>query len=974
MAILTLPQSLLTRRVGRARDASAGLEQRAGIAVLLLCLAAYGYFIPRGVHHNPDSRLALTYSLVERSALDLGPYANSTQDRALRDGVYYTDKAPGVSFALAPLYALLRLLPLPHPTVAPDAALVAVTPIHEDRFIIRYLLTFLGFGVASAAFATWLFHWLRRYCASPWPRLAVVLGYALGSPAYPLSTAAFGHVPAGICLFGVFALTRPGRGPMAALSPLYLALAGFLLGLAVTFEYPAAVPAFLVAAAVIAQAMTVSAAPAPLDGHAQMPAPLRAFAFRPARAAFICIASGAVLPLALLAAYHTAAFGAAWRTGYAFLDPSSPYAAAQRTGMLGVGLPAPAIAWQLLVGVQRGLLVHAPWLILAIPGAWLCWKSPQLKLIAGIGAGVFALLLTVNSGYAIWHGGASWGPRHLAPALPFLALLALPAAARWPCVAWVLVAVSIAPTLAVVATGTLPPETGAAPLVDFLWPALQRGHVTNSWGLLLGLLSWRALAPLLAVPLVLAVWVYGWRAAGWLAPVAWALAAAGRLDRAYLDYAEGYYLYLGSRVASGSVLYQDTAATQPPLLPLVISLLWRAAPDVYLPRLLALFCYVATAVLAGVLAARFTRRPVAGPLACLVAAALPLGASQPHVLETNALLAPLGPAVALLCLGPSRLRFAAGATAGLALAVKLTFFPLALAPLVAWLLRDGRPLRQRAASCGPYIAGLAVAGASMGCTFYVWAGPATLDAVAGELESPLLPAGAALAVITFAQVQGVALLCAAAGWWRFWRERAPAAPLMIAVAAVLLPLLAFHQGTFVSVARPAEPLVAVFAAAGIIWLAGVVRSPFPLRIAASLALAGALFIPFQNTLAGFTSRHVPPGLVLGWLEQAGPGEVIAPPYYAALAGRRLRHDYSDWTVWGMRAAAGVEPEATYARTLVADLDAGRLMAVVADFRLAYIPGVQEALDRAYASVAMDGNSPDRSVTLYVPRAAHRGTQ
>ena len=61
---------------------------------MCLSVLSYGYLVYRGPHHNPDSRLALTYSLVERHALDIDPYANTTLDRAFISGHYYTDKAP----------------------------------------------------------------------------------------------------------------------------------------------------------------------------------------------------------------------------------------------------------------------------------------------------------------------------------------------------------------------------------------------------------------------------------------------------------------------------------------------------------------------------------------------------------------------------------------------------------------------------------------------------------------------------------------------------------------------------------------------------------------------------------------------------------------------------------------------------------------------------------------------------------------
>ena len=306
-------------------------------------------------------------------------------------------------------------------------------------------------------------------------------------------------------------------------------------------------------------------------------------------------------------------------------------------------------------------------------------------------------MLAVNSGYVYWDGGASWGPRHLVPALPFLALLALPAAARWTATATALVALSGLLTLAAVATRTLPDPALAFPLRDELLPRVLQGAVTNNWGQLGGLVAWRGVVPLLGGdPAAGRAWATGWRrAAGWLVAGTWALLALATLHRAYLEYSEGYYLYLGARLAAGARLYADAASTQPPLLPVAVSLLWRVAPDVYLPRLLAILLYLATALLAG----RLARARLAGQLpahrgaparrsgrtlATAVAALLPLGAGTVQVLDANAVLAPLGLAVALLA---PRRPLLAGLLAAAGLGTKLTFLPLAVAPAVALYLR-----------------------------------------------------------------------------------------------------------------------------------------------------------------------------------------------------------------------------------------------------------------------------------------------
>jgi len=1025
--------------------------RRAALTVFCLCLLAYGWFVYRGPHHNPDSRLALTYSLVERGRLDIDPYAQTTLDRASVGGHYYSDKAPGVSFLLAPLYAALRL------ALPADSVLIAGLPSPEgpDRFLLRYLLTFLGIGVPAAAGAAVLFFWLGRLEPRVEPRLAVAIGYALGSPAYPFAVAAFGHVPAGLCLFAAWALSHgwyvraldpsklggaarhePTGGYLARRQPsprLRWALAGFLLAAAAAIEYPAAAAGAALVAILLRRE-------------------------RGRRRALGWLAAGAAPILAGLAGYHVAAFGAPWSVGYAHLAPGTEYVAGQAQGLLGLSWPRPHVALALLAGLHRGLLVHAPWLALALPGAWLLWRAGRRDEVLAAGA-VLAVLLGINAGYYLWDGGASWGPRHLVPALPFLAVLALPAAARWPRLSWTLILGSVVLTVAAVATSTLPDSEVAIPLRDALWPAAFAGRVTNNWGELAGLSGWRGLVPALAAASLLIAWLVGARrAAGWLVPVLWTLLAAAVLNRSYLEYAEGYYLYLGARLAAGTRLYAQAASTQPPLLPMIIALLWRVQPDVYLPRLLALGCYLATALLAGRLARSLSPSPWATGLAATIAALLPLGAGAPQVLDANAALAPLAPAVALLWL---RRQPAAAALAGLlaaaGLSIKLTFLPFAAAPFAGAALLALLRARLSPAPATTrgllawYLAALALAGGLELAAWLAWSGRAALDGFFGEAESPLLWPSALLAAIQLAQLEGLAWALAAGFWWHAWRQcrlspvlehqpdgrgqdgvderrrtedegrkmkggsrfalfaRAaapvvagtPAAParcspsntlrpspfvfrhqdvagvLGFGLAAATLPLFTAHQGTFAGVARPAEPFVAAFAAAALVELGLRAARAIPRRPVAAgwitLALAAAtLVVPAERSLSTLLRpQAIDPARVLDWLAQPNDGAsepLLAPPYYAALAGRPLLFDYADWTVLGMRATADVPREAALAADLVRRLDAGSIR-VAADFRLRYIPGVADALAQHYVAAGDDGDLPARSVTFFVPRAS-----
>jgi hypothetical protein len=1033
------------------------LESRAGLALFLAALLAYAYFVPRGPYHNPDSRLALTYSVVERHSLAIDPYAGTTDDRAYAGGHYYTDKAPGVSFLLAPPYALLRAVAGP----ALDA--MGEPPGAADRFFTRYVLTLFGIGVPNALFTAVLFHWLRRVEMAVGPRLVMCVAYALGSPAFVFSTAPFGHVPAGICLFVAWALGRRWQD-----SPWRYVAAGALLGLAAAIEYPAAAAGLVVAALAVGRAN------------------------RPVRAAGAVVA-GAALPATLLGVYHVAAFGAPWAVGYAHLAPGSSFAAGQASALLGVGWPRPTVTLELLAGVHRGLIVYAPWVVLCVPGVVLLWRRDRgqgtdLRADLVAAGGVFAVLLAVNAGYVFWDGGASWGPRHLVPVLPFLLVPAVVGARRWPRAAVALVGASVALTLAAVATRTLAGSDVANPLSDALLPAALGGRIENNWGQIARLEGWRSLVPLLGVWLVLAVWAAGLgRSYGWALALGWALAGAATLSRAYVDYAEGYYLYLGSRLAAGARLYAGVASTQPPLLPAAIALLWRVQPDVYLPRLAALACYVATALLAGALAERVLPRRGAGPLATALAAVLSLGAGAPQVLDANATLAPLGPLLCLCWLNAtpaareqalpkwgSRTGWsvAAGIVAACGIGVKLTFAPFALAPLVA--ARGGG----RRAPAAYVLA----AGGTLLVVAAVWgvpAGPAAVDALVGELESPAQPLGPLLAYAQLLRLEGAALIAAAFALFAIGRNGVHPALRWCGAVAALLPVLAIHHGTFVGIARPGEPFVAVFAAIGVTmagagarawrfpWVRGIRACADdtghregahrglkpPVRVAkpaeAGWAAAGPRTVglvrpdalrsvrpqaaggpaPFRGLrnpsrriyppvtyppvlpVAPTRTRHLPaivgwrhpswpaavrvlaagglltatvlmgapwrgltsghdPGVVLGWIAAPGAAEgdeILAPPFYAALARRRVLLDYPDWTVLGMRARSGAGREREVVTRMVSRIERGAEAAAVVDFRLSYVPEVEAALAARYVVAGDDGDVLARRVRRYVPR-------
>jgi Dolichyl-phosphate-mannose-protein mannosyltransferase len=114
-------------------------------------------------------------------------------------------------------------------------------------------------------------------------------------------------------------------------------------------------------------------------------------------------AAGSALGLLLYFAYNQMRFGHA----LAFGQPWAFHVSGVAEGAAG-----------LLVSPGRGLVWYCPAVVLAI-AAWRKIKNSSALLIAG----VFVGFLGIHSVWSFWHGGWSWGPRFLLPALPGLVAL-----------------------------------------------------------------------------------------------------------------------------------------------------------------------------------------------------------------------------------------------------------------------------------------------------------------------------------------------------------------------------------------------------------------------------------------------------------------------------------------------------------------------------------------------------------------------
>ncbi len=407
-----------------------------GFPLLVLLIYAWLFpWLPSLRSPNELSRLYQARAIVEDHTLSVnGQLARHgpVGDLSVKDGRYYPNKAPGVSFLGAAAFAVVRaargagLLPRVVPGKAQEARAAGAVGEAEAVFWLRLLVCVLP-GALAAEF-------LRRILARRFePALAAsgAIVFALGTIMWPYSTLLMSHGPAAAALVACWWAVenaREGRGRR------WWALAGFAAGWAVLIEYTSALalPPLLLLSLSAREAGARSLPTGSLAGGGLRPGP----AFSPAgaagrsegrQAAALAMALGFLPPVLGLALYHQAAYGNPFDTGYRHLV-SPVFAQWHARGFLGVGAPSLRALAGSFLDPARGLFAWSPFLALGVPGLLPLWRRDRaLALACAAELGLYALF-TASFTYQAW--GWSVGPRHITPACAFLLPPAL-AAAEW---------------------------------------------------------------------------------------------------------------------------------------------------------------------------------------------------------------------------------------------------------------------------------------------------------------------------------------------------------------------------------------------------------------------------------------------------------------------------------------------------------------------------------------------------------------
>lgn len=465
---------------------------RDGLAVFLILLACYAYFLPRWADWNQNSRFDLVRAMVEKGTLAIDDYAANTGDYATVNGHIYSDKAPGLSFAAVPIYSVVNHL-MHIPAIDELIQRLASTPAFTDTLnpegsgLLRdkvnaalglTVVTFFLVMLPSALLGLLLYAFLGHLGFSRPVRVVTPLIYGLTTIAFPYSGAFYAHQFTAVLLFGAFYLAflmrhrRLGSGAKP--------IVGFLLAYSVISEYPTAL---------IAGAIAI---------YTLIAVPDRRWIL------------GAVLaglpPLLMLGLYNTAIFGTPFKLGYEY---STLWAETHKVGFLSLSLPTLEALWGITFSSYRGLYFLSPILLPTWPGLLYFWKAREWRAESILCGWAVVSFMLFNASSVMWQGGFSIGPRYLVPMLPFAAValafgLERAFRQRWSQVLVLILALwSFGLVWIETISGQAFPDYTPDPLINYSIPRFIAGDIARNLGMALGLCSWASLLPLVGIVAIL---------------------------------------------------------------------------------------------------------------------------------------------------------------------------------------------------------------------------------------------------------------------------------------------------------------------------------------------------------------------------------------------------------------------------------------------------------------------------------------
>lgn len=367
-------------------------------AIVITIVYSYSVYKGHGFSWNVTSRMMLVESLSTHGTSEITPYHRHTGDKSIHNGRYYSDKAPGLSFMTIVVYKPLKTILNKfdyYPSLFLESGKISEN-YEKTLHVLRALVNLPLSVVMMAVFFAVAVRWSGSTRAAA--MTTMVVGFA--TPVWAWNLSLFGHAAASAMLvigFGAVYFARRYSG-RAGSSLALCAIAGFALSAAVVIEFPVAPVSVMIGFYGLWKVRRIQP---------------RRLAIMVSMVAFI----GTITALPLFY-YNFVSFGSPLALGYGKVDGFE----GMNEGFFGITTPDPAVAYELIFGLYRGLLPLSPIMILAPLATYHMYSKENMRSEAVLLASVIVYFICFASSYHYWNGGRSVGPRHLTPMLAFAAL------------------------------------------------------------------------------------------------------------------------------------------------------------------------------------------------------------------------------------------------------------------------------------------------------------------------------------------------------------------------------------------------------------------------------------------------------------------------------------------------------------------------------------------------------------------------
>lgn len=385
------------------------------IKLFITFFLLYVYFI-HWVGWSENSHFNLIRAIVDEDRLEVDSYYNNTSDRAYYNGHYYSDKAPGITFLVSPIYLAFKVAYYElTPSVIVDylesrtqsseyevryvgsgyvgGGVPIYTRVSPGFFILTsmMLITVFTSPLFTALTVVLVYCTVKYFTEKESHRLGVTLAYSLATLAFPNALVLVSSPAGTFFVFLAFYLILKAKQEN---STKHLFVSGFALGFAVVCEYPI----LIISLMVLVYAL---------------------YATNLKRVVSI-ILPAFIVGLSPLLLYNYIIFDTPSNLTLQYNDPEIWGMATDRElryyGFIpSLNLP---VLLHLTLFPYRGLFFYHPLLLLSIVGLFYMYNKNKSE------TALILLILTsfiiLYSSRRIWHGGAIFGIRYMLPTIPFL--------------------------------------------------------------------------------------------------------------------------------------------------------------------------------------------------------------------------------------------------------------------------------------------------------------------------------------------------------------------------------------------------------------------------------------------------------------------------------------------------------------------------------------------------------------------------